>query len=490
MNLIALPSSKEAKSIAAVFVDCGYSEAALIERLGRSAPPTGDDLQIMLHLTAEATTTNTLIRLFLMGQELAADIVQSALPESFRTLCERFGLLQQSGNQYRASIAIVPVGEFLIASDAFQLLATEQASEFVLPASTHSANFLRKLILPGDAVDALDLGAGCGIHALFLSKQSEQVVASDISERAIRYIEFNALLNDRDNITAVRSDRFAGLDGKKFDHIVSNPPFVPGPGGEYTYRDSQLELDEFCSKLAAEAADHLKPGGLFQMLCEWVEIQGEQWSERLAGWFEDAGCDSWILHSLPVIPANYVAKRLTDIGNSDNDIGQAFDKWVKYLTDRHVVAIHPGMVVIRKRQGNNWFHVHDFASDVEDGAGAAVASAISACDCIYEFTDQQLLDSVVILSPQLRLEQSFERAENAWAPGQSVLSLSGGLPLVAEVDMAVLAFLNQLDGNRTIRDCAAKFSDAANAEASKVEADFLPIIRMFMGRGFIIQPAA
>lgn len=486
--MISNPGPADAARMRAFLTESGYDESSLQKMLGVSKPPAADEFSQMLFITRGGSAMNVLTRLFLMGADVETSAVDEYLPDWFREIGLTHGLLEKLEDRYRSAVVIVPYGEFFVVSDAFAVLGGDEAAEFVLPASTHSAKFLQQVMIPARVDDALDLGCGAGLHALHLSMQAKHVVASDISERAIAYARFNADLNGRDNIECIVSDRFAGLQDKKFDLIISNPPFVPSPGESYTYRDNAGELDEFCAALLPEAAAHLNDGGHLQMLCEWVEIHGQAWQDRVKPWIEPTECDAWILHSPPVSPGSYVRKRSADIHSPGGGVDpREFNDWVLHFKERNVTGIHPGMILLRKRSGDSWFHVQDMASDLTGNAGEAVIRGIEACDFLQR-SDEELLSSKLTLSPHLVLEQKFERESDHWQPGVAVLSMSDGMVMEAEVDMPVLAFMNQLDGSKTIEDCVAQFSEAANAPAERIRSDFLTIVRMFVGRGFV-RPA-
>jgi len=293
-------------------------------------------------------------------------------------------------------------------------------------------------------------------------------------------------LNGRDNIECVTGDRFAAVENQSFDLIVSNPPFVLGPDDDYTYRDNKLELDEFCRELVSEAAAYLNDGGHLQMLCESVEFDGESWKDKMMQWTSKTGCDSWLLHSPPIRPADYTAIRLSDIRGA-NDPGQEdFDRWLNYFAEKKVTGIHPAMLVLRRREGSNWFHVHDLASDLTGDAGDAVLRGIAALDFLHAHDEEkELLNAVLELSPFLTLEQQFVRDEEQWQPQKSALAMSDGMPMEAEIDMPVMAFLNQMDGERNMQECVSRFADAIKADPKKIAGDFLPIVRMFIARGFL-----
>ena len=486
MAMINLPKKADAIRLRDFLVESGYTEEGLTSSLGQATPPEEGGLQAMLHRTRGANSGSALARLFLIGVDIEKDLGDAVLPKWFLDLCLDNKLLQKTEDVYCSNIVLVPVAGFLIASDAFRVLGTDEAGEFVMPASTHSADFLRRLIINNQVDRTLDLGTGCGVHALAASTHSKHVVASDVSERAIRFAEFNALLNGCDNIECVTGDRFSAVEGQSFDLIVSNPPFVLGPDEQYTYRDNKLELDEFCRQLVAEAAGHLNEGGHLQMLCESVELEGESWKDKMTEWTTNTGCDTWLLHSPPLRPANYTAIRLSDVRDGTGPGQEAFDRWLNYFAEKKVTGIHPAMIVLRRRDGANWFHIHDLASDLTDDAGDAVLRGIAALDFLRAHDEEKdLLNAVLELSPFLTLEQQFSREEEQWQPQKSVLAMSDGMLMEAEIDMPVMAFLNQMDGSRNLRECVSRFAEAIKADEKKIAGDFLPIIRMFVARGFL-----
>ena len=467
----------------------GFSSESLLRRLGTAYPPTRDNRQQLLYLTREATTENALARLFLMGASLDEATAYESLPGPVIELCLNGGLLRKGEGRVRAGIVIVPINDLLFASDSFDLLGTDDAAEFVLPASTHSTNYLRQLTMRSPVDNVLDLGCGCGIHALFAAKHSKRVVATDISEAAIRYTEFNAALNDIDNIECLTGDLFEPVQGQKFDLIVSNPPFVVGPGEQFVYRDNQLPLDEFCRLLLREAPEFLADNGHLQMLFESVEIDGQSWPERMREWVAGSGCDAWILHSPPIRPFAYVAQRSNDITADGQTNTASPDEWHEYFGAHSVTAVHPGMLVLRRRDGENWFHLHNLTADVEQDAGDAVRRGIGACDFLDTAADDEtLLEAVLTVAPDLALQQQFHYVDGAWQPQSSLLRMAHGLSMDAEVDLPVMAFLNQLNGQNTLRETLDEFSSAVGADKGKLAADLLPVIRMFIGRGFI-EPA-
>lgn len=99
----------------------------------------------------------------------------------------------------------------------------------------------------------LDLCTGSGIIAITLKKELDQilidVMASDISEEAIKVAEENAQFHDA-TIKFIQSDIFDNID-EKFDIIVSNPPYIDRKD-EDTMQDNVLKYDPHLALFAEE----------------------------------------------------------------------------------------------------------------------------------------------------------------------------------------------------------------------------------------------
>ena len=119
----------------------------------------------------------------------------------------------------------------------------------------------------------LDLCTGSGCIAIAVAdKTGAQVVASDISEEALKIAKSNAVKNKVDDkIEFVHSDMFEGITGT-FGVIISNPPYIPtadisGLDREVKDHEPALALDggedglDFYRIIAEKAGEYLAPGG-------------------------------------------------------------------------------------------------------------------------------------------------------------------------------------------------------------------------------------
>ena len=109
---------------------------------------------------------------------------------------------------------------------------------------------------------ALDLGCGSGAGGVVLAKNSScrELILTDINDAALQMTRLNAAAAGVSNVTAMRSDLFANVEGR-FDMIVANPPYLNDPL-QRAYRHGGGELGSGLSlRIAQSARDRLCPGG-------------------------------------------------------------------------------------------------------------------------------------------------------------------------------------------------------------------------------------
>jgi len=119
----------------------------------------------------------------------------------------------------------------------------------------------------------LDMGTGSGAIAISiaLAHASARVTATDISPEALAMARDNAQ-SLRASIEFIAGSWYAGVNGRRFDLIVSNPPYVAGGDPHLSRGDLRFEPQTALTDGSADglaslraivggAATHLEPGG-------------------------------------------------------------------------------------------------------------------------------------------------------------------------------------------------------------------------------------
>ena len=128
-------------------------------------------------------------------------------------------------------------------------------------------------IPPDTAARVLDLGTGTGALALALARERPrlQIIATDLSEEALKVARYNAGALKIDNVEFRFGDWYKPAAGEQFDAVVSNPPYVTDQEWMLNHfelchepamalragRDGLLALE----KVVEGAPAHLVPGG-------------------------------------------------------------------------------------------------------------------------------------------------------------------------------------------------------------------------------------
>jgi len=103
-----------------------------------------------------------------------------------------------------------------------------------------------------DKDKVLDLGCGNGVIGCMIAQKYDiELVMSDVNQRAVKVADLNIKLLGIKNAKAVQSDMFENVK-EEFDTILLNPPQTAGK--------------LICFKLIEESANHLRKGGLFQIV--------------------------------------------------------------------------------------------------------------------------------------------------------------------------------------------------------------------------------
>ena len=143
------------------------------------------------------------------------------------------------------------------------------------PHLTLSTKILLDFILPIDLKNKtfLELGCGSGIISLLAAKKGAKVLASDINEIALEFLDKNATKNNL-SLTTVPSDLFDSIENTTFDFIIINPPYYPKKPKNIKEKAWFCgENFEYFEKLFSQLNTKVEFQNVFMILSEDCEIE-------------------------------------------------------------------------------------------------------------------------------------------------------------------------------------------------------------------------
>jgi methylase of polypeptide subunit release factors len=149
-------------------------------------------------------------------------------------------------------------------------------------------------------------------------------------------------LNRRPNLEARVGSWFDPVAGESFDQIVCNPPYVISPESKRLFRDGGYEGDGLCAQLVRSIPKHLNPGGVGQILVNWIVTTSGH--EPLDEWNSDCGCDVFLQRLERFDPADYARHWLGERAD-----GPAFAEWLSYYDRFNAGAIGSGVLTLTRR---------------------------------------------------------------------------------------------------------------------------------------------
>lgn len=484
LNLI---SPDDAAALRDFLLQSGYAENGLREKGYFTELPSSRlrNLPRLLDRTAEMDRLNILLRWFWLGVPQEASRATGFLPSSFIDLALSCGLLRQEGSQLKSEVMLFPVENFLIVCDHTVKIDASDP-EFVLWPNPTS-RLLSRFTVRRPSRATLDLGTGNAIQALSAASHSEHVVATDLNPRAVAYAKFTARLNGLENIECLAGDGFQPVAGRKFDLIVSNPPFFISPSGRYLFCDNPMDLDQLCRRFVHEAPNYLNDDGYFQVLCEWAEVKGQPWQERVTEWLAGSGCDAWVLKGHTQDPAEYAQHRIAETAASPELDQECYTTFMAYYRERKVEAIHDGIIAMRRRSGHNWTLIEEITETPKEPFGESVLLTFAARDFLQAHaSDEQMLAVKPRLSPHIRLEQFFQPSEGGWQSSSLNLRLLKGFPFFVGLQPPVAGFLAGCNGARSVSELIQDFARQVDAPLDRVQKECLGILRKLIERGFLL----
>ena len=477
----------------------GFTVDAVADRIG---PAAAAALHREQALPAERVTRGagdpvaTLVRLFVLGRETAGDDVERALPSLGVSGARALGLLQdgETSDSVRAALDLRPYGDgthdWWLASDLGELVTQAPLREdHVLGVGGASMTLAAWTPRPG-ARRVLDLGTGCGVQALHASTHAGEVVATDLSARAVELARLNAALNGVE-WDVRQGSLFEPVAGERFDLIVSNPPFVITPRVEgvpvYDYRDGGLAADSLVRSVVRDVGQHLEPGGIACFLGNWEITATRDWRDVWTDWLDGTGLDAWVVQRETQDPAEYAELWIRDGGTSaaTADFDRLYEAWLDDFAAREVTEIGFGVCVLQRpaTERQPFRDLVEHSGPVASPMGPAVLQGIRARTYLAEHTDEEILD----VAWQVADDVTEERYGRPGAEDPQVIQVrqGGGLGVTHRLGTAQAAYLSVCDGSLTARQALTAIAALLQRDSADVQAETLPLLRALVADGLL-----
>ncbi|MCK6079576.1 methyltransferase [Microbacterium sp. EYE_5] len=352
---------------------------------------------------------------------------------------------------------------------------------------------LAGLQLDTPARRVLDLGTGCGIQALRARRIAPEVVATDVSERALRFTLLNARLNDLTGIEVRHGSLFEPVAGEEFDRVVSNPPFVitPRVAGvpEYEYRDAGFAGDDLVAAFVSGVGGVLAPGGTAQLLGNWEYRDGQDGLDRVRTWVAASShpLDAWIVEREQLDPLAYAELWVRDGGTTPGsaEYERLIDAWLTDFAARGVTAVGFGYLLLRRTPIGMppLVRYERVAQPVAGSLGPHLGAALAAWDRLGLLDDTALAESTAIVAEDVT--EARHHRPGAEEPSVIELHQGGAFARVLDVDPALAALVGACDGDLPLGVLIDAIGDLLDVDAGALRADLLPRVRELLFTGFL-----
>lgn len=416
-------------------------------------------------------------RLWAYGDAVPDDGLGGVLSVGLRQALEGAGLLQRSEDGWRGGMRLVPLSGLWVASDPMHGIDPVMG-----PGAT--TDELIRAIPPG-AGRVLDVGCGAGSLALVAAARgATEVVGVDLHPRAAAWSRFNAALNGL-QLELHTGDLTAPVQGRRFDLVLSQPPFVVKPEAvaATTYLHGGAMGDELTMRLVGKLPGVLADGGQAYMLFDSPARPDTPLWRRL----QQAHGDDAMQQLLFVTPGNspdiqaigYAASSHPALGA---DYAQQVLRYREHLQARGIERCEHALVVLRRVEGAAGLSVTVEQPRLE-GIDAAVIAETWDAIAVASRPDEHLLRTVVGLPPGAWLvqEQGTDGGEL-----RLKLRLPAGRGGEEELSDGAAVLVDQLREPASLSTVVQRYAAVCHAAPEDVAAAVMDFVRQSLVSGRVV----
>jgi methylase of polypeptide subunit release factors len=391
---------------------------------------------------------SALVALLALGRPVRGAEARNALAPVALEDLGAAGLLAIEGDDVIANYCLLPHDGLLLAGDV-----PGYADREIVQAWTNPSLTLARTTPRTPRRSMLDLGTGSGVAALRGAAHCDHVTGVDINPRALMLAGFNARLNDTANVELLEGSWFEPVPARRFDLIVSNPPYVVSPDHEFTYRDSGAQGGALLETLCRETAAHLEADGIGILLASWPHASGNDWAAAPTAWVDGTGCDALILRRETVDALDHAVNWNTPPVRflDPRSLREAVARWVGHYREIGAGMISFGTVVLRRRSsGDPWLSALDAPAPVGEHGSEQLVRILRGQDLSRSADDRALMATRFSLPAGVDVSQRFQRRDTGFVARPAMVSLAGGLGVRAAIDPDALDAVFACDGTRTL----------------------------------------
>ena len=422
----------------------------------------------------ENPALTTLKRLFVRADVVTVDEAARVLSPLKLDELILSGLLHQDGNLVQSMLQAKSYQGLIFFSD---FRYHEHAEDWVLPVGP-SGIHLAEITIRRPVQSALDLGCGCGLQTLLTAQHCTQVTATDINPRALAMTRLNADLNGVSNIELLEGSYLEPVQGRSFDLILANLPYVISPEKKLMYRNSQG--DAYLHQLIREIPAYLTDGGYAQLISNWVHGKDDPWWGPLETTLEELGMDAWLIHNDSLDSDKYADWWLShdsQLKKDKRNYAKTRKAWLHWLLEQGIERIALGDITLRRRPSEqNWVCSATVTKSLlESPAGEQLVRLFETHDFLAGLPDNEAILETVLIPVDMDI-QSGKDERGLQAVTTRGLNFQAGLsPYTAEV-------IRELDGSTRLREAIQKADQGVNDDST-----FLLDIHTLLGLGMLVK---
>lgn len=485
IDRLALLTASQAAALQARFAEVRYDESA-IGRGESIASGQFDALRLpLVHdaLHLDDAPASDLALLFAYYAGVTRERLDRALTPALAALALDLGLVTHGDDGLvRSPFLLMPFVGMWLLSDPL----SDDGDAVMGPGPT--TNQLARLVPWRCPPSVLDVGCGAGTLALLAaSRGATHAVGTDINARAIPVARFNAALNGL-SAEFVAGDLFAPVGDRRFDLVLSQPPFVPKApeSRDAVFLYGGAFGDELALSLLAQAPARLNPGGRALVLLDTPVRPDAPLHARVRSALGDAPVDLALFTTAGMSPdmvsIGYSARSLVDL----DAYGVALRQHRAHLRSLGVTEFCHAVVMLLSPGGRFTITLPVRSLDALDG------------DSLERWSDAIDLasgDDGALRAAALRPAAGLVFVEERATPDRSVeprwwVRAERGVATSRELSDASWALLECVATRDTVDEAVEAYAELCAATPDEVRPQVLGFVREQLAKGLLVRRPA